>query len=268
MMKNVRRFTAIISTVMIAISCLIINPVNTAEAAQYDPNAMVEEMLVLINEARAKANCAPLYMVDHLNDIANVRSRELIFLNDHKRPNGGIFADDIDYNRVSFTSFAENIASGSASPEETFEMLMNSDEHNSIITNPNFTHIGIGVAYEENSMYGWYWSQVFVSVCNEIPGQKLVTREDLNKYDNTSNTDNAVSQLQGDVNCDGRVNSFDYIILANYYFSDTALNESQINNCDVMQDGQINIADIIVLKKHIVGSEKYETLPLTPDMFI
>lgn len=268
MMKKFRRLTAIISAFIISVSCLIINPANTAEAAQYDPNAMVEEMLVLINEARAEANCAPLYMVDHLNDIANVRARELIFLNDHIRPNGGLFVDDIDYNRVSFTSFAENIASGSASPEETFKMLMDSDEHHEIIMNPDFTHIGIGVTYEENSMYGWYWSQVFVSASNEVPGQKLVTREDLiNKYGDTSNTTNSISQLQGDVNCDGSVNSFDYIILANYYFSDMDLNESQINNSDVMQDGQINIADIIVLKKHIVGSEKYVMLPLTPDMF-
>lgn len=268
MMKKVRRFSAIISAVIITIGCLIMNPVNTVEAAQYDLNAMAEEMLVLINEARAEANCAPLYMVDHLNDIANVRARELIFLNDHKRPNGGTFADDIDYNRVSYTSFAENIASGKASPEETFKMIMNSDEHNAIIMNPNFTHVGIGVTYENNSMYGWYWSQVFVSVNNEIPGQKLVTREDLiNKYGDTSNSNESDSQLQGDVNCDGKVNSYDYIVLANHFFSNTELNESQINNADVMQDGQINIADVIVLKKHIVGGERYQELPLTPDMF-
>lgn len=243
------------------------NPVNTAEAAQYDLNAMAEEMLVLINEARAEANCPPLYMVDHLNDIANVRARELTFLNDHTRPNGGTFADDIDYNRVSYRSFAENIASGKASPEETFEMIMNSDEHNAIIMNPDFTHVGIGVTYENNSMYGWYWSQVFVSVNNDIPGQKLITREDLiNKYGDNSDSHDNDPQLQGDVNCDGRVNSYDYIILANHFFSNTELNETQINNADVMQDGQINIADVIVLKKHIVGGEKYQELPLTPDM--
>lgn len=262
MMNNIRRFTAIITSAIIAVSCMIIKPQNTAEAVQYDMNARAEELLVLVNEARAEKGIAPLYMVDHLNDIANVRARELIFDYRHSKSDGGTVLNMLDKNRVPYTNFAENIACKNSTAEEIHSVLMNSKDHCTNIMNPSFTHVGIGVTYDQNSMYGWYWSQVFFAVNEDIAGQKMITREDLTpSTEEEFEEDQIVPKTCGDVNGDSKVNSYDAIALVKYCFGDYHLTALQLEASDIAKDGMVNLADVVVMRKHIIGYEEYKVIP-------
>lgn len=262
MMKKVRRFVAFVSAVMMTLVCAVSFPKNAGAAEEIDFNALVEEIAVLVNEARAEEGLAPMYLSPYLCEVADIRAEECSISFSHTRPNGQKFSTAISYSALPYTKISENIAAGNASAEETFNQWKNSPSHWAAIMNPSYTHIGIGVKYVEGSMYGWYWTQAFAAVNISLDGQRIVERIRLLSVDNTD--DQPAPQAYGDVNGDGRVNSFDCIALSKHIFGQESLSKSQIEACDVMQDGAVNIADVIILRKYILGS--YESLPITPDM--
>lgn len=233
--------------------------IEPEEPAQYDMKARAEELLVLFNEVRSYNGLAPLYMVDHLNDIAAVRARELIQKNEHCGFDGGTIMNMLDKELIPYTRIAENIAWGKKTPEDILEILMNSEEHRSNILNPDFTHVGIGVTYESNSLYQWYSSQIFVSVNTCIPDQRIVNREEL--IPDPEDIERIIPTCCGDLNGDSKVNSFDVIALVKYCFGNCDLTALQLEACDVMQDGSVNIADVVVMRKHIIGYAEYSVLP-------
>jgi hypothetical protein len=48
-----------------------------------------------------------------------------------------------------------------ATAQEVLIGWQNSPEHNATMTNPQFTEIGVGLAYNEASHYGWYWTATY-----------------------------------------------------------------------------------------------------------
>jgi hypothetical protein len=48
-----------------------------------------------------------------------------------------------------------------ATAQEVLIGWQNSPDHNATMTNPQFTEIGIGLAYNEASHYGWYWTATY-----------------------------------------------------------------------------------------------------------
>jgi hypothetical protein len=57
--------------------------------------------------------------------------------------------------------YAENIAAGMSTAQEVMIGWQNSPEHNATMTDPQFTEIGVGLAYNEASHYGWYWTATY-----------------------------------------------------------------------------------------------------------
>lgn len=262
MMNKIRRFAALVSAVMMTLVCAVSFPKNAGAAEEINFNALVDEIAVLVNEARAEEGLAPMFLSPYLCEVADIRANECSVSFSHTRPDGQNFFTAIDYNEVPYTKISENIAAGNSTAEETFEQWKNSPSHWAAIMNPSYTHIGIGVKYVEGSMYGWYWTQAFAAVNTSLEGQRIVER---NQLLSTNNSDNqSASQFCGDVNGDGSINSFDYIALSQHIFGGESLSELQLEACDVMQDGSVNIADVIILRRYILGS--YESLPITPDM--
>ena len=131
------------------------------------------EFLRIINEYR-EANGAPcLTPSPTMNEAATFMSSamgEQGFF-DHNEPPcddaGDICTGRDPFDRISdfghteWTSAAENIAAGSASAAGTFEQWKNSPGHNENMLDDDFTSIGIGRVYVENSYFGWYWTNNF-----------------------------------------------------------------------------------------------------------
>eukprot|EP01041_Mallomonas_annulata_P015586 gene15586-32927_t len=57
----------------------------------------------------------------------------------------------------------ENIYAGGQSAAEAFDAWKNSPGHNTNMLRPQYNYIGIGIAYNGNSNYGWYWTNDFAS---------------------------------------------------------------------------------------------------------
>lgn len=114
-----------------------------------------EQMLALVNQARAEAGAAPLTLDSKLCDAADKRAEEITTKFSHTRPNGTDCFTVLNEFGISCYGCGENIAMGSTDVNAIFNMWMNSSGHRANILNPNFKSIGIGKS-------GVYWVQLFL----------------------------------------------------------------------------------------------------------
>ncbi len=125
-----------------------------------DPTAYANEVIRLVNQERAKVGLSPLTSAPVLNSYALQRSKELVSVFDHVRPDG---SDPLDYvmGLGGYYTAGENIAKSwgmADTPARVMDGWMNSPGHKANILNPNFSYIGVG-CYQVNG--GYYWTQIF-----------------------------------------------------------------------------------------------------------
>ena len=214
---------------------------------------MANKLAILVNEVRAENGIAPLYVVPYLNEISNIRTEEIIEDFDHSA-GGNKFSSHIDVNIVDYLSAAENIARGYETADIVFQRWMDSDRHRRNILNPNMTHTGVGVAYDSENDYGWYWQQLFVETDQSFEEQYLPTDYEI------------VPKADGDLNGDGVVDSFDYLVLCEYIYKSknnipVYLNEAQLKSADCFRDGIITESDAKVMVRYLLG--EYKKLPFS-----
>ncbi len=125
-------------------------------------SSFVDEVVRLINIERKKEGLSELVSDDKLNKAAAVRAEETTIKYDHKRPDGRSCYTALDEQGASYTTGAENIAAGYATPAEVVKAWLSSAGHRNNIMNPRFKKIGVGYC-EVNSGYRYYWSQMFTN---------------------------------------------------------------------------------------------------------
>lgn len=131
---------------------------HAVHAAQPDQYSYAEEMLALVNQARAQAGVAPLRLSRELMDAAQIRAGEITEVFSHTRPNGKKFYSLIPNG---YYRCGENIAAGYPSPTETFNQWMNSPGHRANILRVDYTEMGLGYVCNSNAVYSHYWAQIF-----------------------------------------------------------------------------------------------------------
>lgn len=121
-----------------------------------------QEMLDLVNKARAQDNLAPLSADIELTNVARIKSQDMIDNNyfSHNSPTYGSPFDMMKNFGIKYVKAGENIA-GNASVQNAHEKLMNSPGHRKNIMSPDYTHIGIGI--KEGGQYGNMFTQMFIS---------------------------------------------------------------------------------------------------------
>lgn len=242
-------------TALVMVFTISAFPTKTAHAENIPDNQlndMAIEMAFLINEYRLENGLHPVYVVPYLCDVARVRSRECIQSFSHTRPDGSGFETVIDTNLIPYAAAAENIAAGYPSPDMAMDGLKNSPKHNATLLNPDLTHVGIGVAYEQNSFYGYYWTQMFIFTDAHFQNEYIPRRHEI------------IPQTEGDITGDADVNTYDYLSLADYIYKRSQnipvyFNEEQLKTADCFRDGIITESDAKVLVRYILG--EYDTLP-------
>lgn len=124
---------------------------QTSQALSFD-----EQILKLVNEARAENGLSPMKLDSTLTDAANKRAQEITSVFSHNRPDGkSCFTVFGEFGISSYRTAGENIAAGYGSAEDVFNGWMNSSGHRANILNPDYTTLGVG-----NS--GDYWVQLFI----------------------------------------------------------------------------------------------------------
>jgi uncharacterized protein YkwD len=109
-------------------------------------------MLQLVNEDRSKAGLPPLVLDERLSVMARRHSRDMrdrsFFA--HVSPHTGHLADRADRQAISYRRLGENIAVG-VDVREAQKALLRSPGHRKNLLDPHFTHVGIGVAFDEDA---------------------------------------------------------------------------------------------------------------------
>ncbi len=126
-----------------------------------DIKAEEKLMVELVNQERSKAGVKPLEIDLRLVELGRMKSRDMIDLNyfGHTSPTYGSPFDMMKRAGVQYRIAGENLA-GAAEVKRAHEALMQSDGHRQNILNPDYTHIGVGVA--EGGTYGKMFTQLFI----------------------------------------------------------------------------------------------------------
>ena len=139
------------------------NTVDLYEGLDETQIKYVDEVLKLVNEARAETGVPPLELDASLRKAAQVRAAECVETFSHTRPNGASYQTAIAEAGVESKYTGENVATGHTSPKQVVDRLMKSEGHRANILNADFTKIGIGLEKNAGNRYGGYaWSQLFV----------------------------------------------------------------------------------------------------------
>ena len=120
-------------------------------------------ILSLTNSYRTELNVSSLQVDKTLSIMATIRAMEIAYSGkfDHKRPDGRDWStmwSDYLGKMPAGVIIGENLAYGYASDEDACDGWKNSPGHYANMTNPDFTHIGIGkFTYNGKT----YWVQLF-----------------------------------------------------------------------------------------------------------
>lgn len=161
-----RRLAVVFASFMLVFGLLtIVSPAATVHAQDsgYAPDDQEAAFLDLINNYRASLGIGPLSLNYQLGAAADYHSYDMATNNyfDHYLFDGTDPATNMRNFGYGGSTTGENIAAGMASAQEVMIAWQNSPEHDAGMRNPNFTEIGVGRVYNENSHYGWYWTTTF-----------------------------------------------------------------------------------------------------------
>ncbi|MCM1529083.1 MAG: CAP domain-containing protein [Alistipes sp.] len=241
--KVIKKITAMVMTIAMTAAMAAANTVKAAES--YDAEQLVNEIAIMVNEARAEAGLEPVSVLPYLNEVSEIRAIERAINYNRLGRYCTSFEAEIDTEVVDYRNEKINESVGTATAEETFAAWKADAEQWAAIMTAEVTHMGVGVIYDEDTEYGWYWEQTLIETDMEfedeyIPGAIMQQAE--------------IPQVQGDITGDGVVNTYDYLVLAGYLTgSGVQLSEAQLEMADCFRDGIITEADAKVLAQYILG---------------
>lgn len=122
---------------------------------KFEASNKQETILKLVNQERAKAGVSSLKLNTTMNEMANVRAKELKTLFSHTRPDGrDCFTVFDDFNLECFQA-GENIAmTVSNDADHVMQLWINSEGHYLNMISSDYTELGVGYA-------DGYWVQIF-----------------------------------------------------------------------------------------------------------
>lgn len=134
---------------------------NLSKTTDYTLNEKIN--FHLTNGLRALNGVRELKYCSVASKVAKAHSTDMATRNyfDHKNPEGKTPGNRLDAGGINWTACSENIAAGYYDPYAITNGWYNSEGHRKNILNQNYTHLGIGFAYNKNSNYKYYGTQNF-----------------------------------------------------------------------------------------------------------
>lgn len=126
-------------------------------AAEEDFGAQEDDMIALINTERANASLPPVQENAALNEMAQVRLREIMVSFSHERPDEKTKAELMEDVGIRPENYmAENILSGTvaSTPQTMMHTFMTSEPHRAWIISEEVNAVGIAIGRNEyNQIY-------------------------------------------------------------------------------------------------------------------
>ncbi|MCW5249658.1 CAP domain-containing protein [Streptomyces sp. SHP 1-2] len=133
---------------------------GTGSEARDGADRAGERVLVLVNEERARAGCAPVTANGRLARAADAHSGVMAAsgVMSHTGPDGSTMADRVGAAGYEWAALGENIARGQADAASVMAAWMDSPGHRANILNCSFEELGVGVRMGDG---GPWWTQDF-----------------------------------------------------------------------------------------------------------
>ncbi len=137
----------------------VTTPTDTQSGASAELSEYEQQVVVLVNEVRAKNGLSPLKANAVLSKSARAKSQDMHDKHyfSHTSPTYGSPFDMMKQFGITYRSAGENIAMGQQTPQAVMDAWMNSEGHRANILNPSFREIGVGYVAD-----GHYWTQQFI----------------------------------------------------------------------------------------------------------
>jgi|GEM_PF-4887589 len=140
------------------------NVQNAVSRTAVSVPTIVQQVVDLVNEERAKEGLAPLTLDASLCDAAAIRVGEISGKFSHTRPNGETCFTALDEAGVNYIQAGENIALGQRTAQEVMQDWMNSPGHRANIMSTKYSRIGVAVTQSTDARYnGYAWAQEFAN---------------------------------------------------------------------------------------------------------
>ncbi|MDX1699069.1 MAG: S-layer homology domain-containing protein [Melioribacteraceae bacterium] len=125
--------------------------------------AIMKEILVLLNKERAKVNAPPLKVHSGVQGLALIKAKDLADYNyfAHVSPRYGDYGDMLDKVGIKNRGAAENLTAGYSTAEMAVQAWMDSPGHKSNLLTREYTHVGVG-SYSGGE-YGIYHVTIFIT---------------------------------------------------------------------------------------------------------
>ena len=138
-------------------------PVVLAQDSGYSADAEEWAFVELLNAYRGELGLAPVTLNAELSAAAEYHSADMATNNyfSHYLFDGTDAGTNIQNFGYTGFPYAENIAAGMETAQEVLTGWQNSPEHNATMTDPQYTEVGVGRAFNEASHYGWYWTATY-----------------------------------------------------------------------------------------------------------
>lgn len=125
-----------------------------------DLEELEAEVIRLTNEYRISLGLNELTQDDQLTYVARIRAEEIVTNWSHERSDGTYYYDILDAIQYPSPLVGENLAKGQDSASEAMEMWKESPSHNANLMESDFTKIGVGVYFFEETGR-LYYVQIF-----------------------------------------------------------------------------------------------------------
>ena len=166
---------------------------STISASDYE-----WEVLRLCNIERAKEGLNALSMNGTLQNVCDIRVKEIKTLFSHDRPNGEDCYSAVP-SSYELKTMGENIARGQKTPEKVVEDWMNSPGHRANILNPEYSYMGVGHSFDGNCWVQFFSnSKDITSVTSNASRSELSEEEIKDVYFTITASNGYVSYLPAD----------------------------------------------------------------------
>lgn len=230
--------------------------INYIDSEEY--NQRVKEMVYYLNEYRESMGLTPLKTCDTMNSLAQQRASEQKLTGmSHTRPNGDkyntIFAD----NGVTKGISAENLfmTSGSIDPQVAISYWKTSEGHNANMLG-DFEYVGVSAIYIDGA---YYWLQLFCTSDDPqiTDNAYLVTKEDITPVTTTEATTTTVpvTTTTEAITTTTEVETSTEPVTETELLTSSETTNNFVNGVygDMDGDGDVNVMDLLLLKKLILG---------------
>ena len=127
------------------------------------PGVLEQEVIDLVNVERSNAGLSPLVYQERLAIAAHCHASDMAANSyfAHNSQDGSTPGARMERAGYVWGTWGENIAAGQHTAQQVMTAWMNSSGHRANILKADFTEIGIGHAYDNQSGFGHYWVQDF-----------------------------------------------------------------------------------------------------------